>query len=164
MASTNCCRTLKIWSRHNIRFAHISLAQSCALRHQPTAAAPLTISEISRVIAAWRALLYTSLSSPITLFAVLAVINQAARNFAMEQKSREILLLLENMRKQWQLYLEKCGQLDTVLLKAREHFDELMETRKKQLDRVFNKIAGVRSAQANEQDQAINAGPIEGED
>ncbi|NQU13183.1 MAG: DNA recombination protein RmuC [Desulfobacteraceae bacterium] len=41
------------------------------------------------------------LCSPITLFAVLAVIRQAVGNFALEQTSNEILSLLGAFKKQW---------------------------------------------------------------
>ncbi len=45
--------------------------------------------------------------SPVTLFAVLAVIRQAVDNFALERTSHEILSLLGSFKKQWDEYIKK---------------------------------------------------------
>ncbi|PIW86237.1 MAG: DNA recombination protein RmuC, partial [Nitrospirae bacterium CG_4_8_14_3_um_filter_50_41] len=49
--------------------------------------------------------------SPITLFAVLAVIRQAVDNFALERTSNEILSLLGQFKKQWGDYIKKFDLL-----------------------------------------------------
>src|SRR5205823_11853370 len=43
--------------------------------------------------------------SPLTLFAILAVIRKAVDNFALEQTSNEILSLLGSFKKQWEEFL-----------------------------------------------------------
>ena len=49
--------------------------------------------------------------SPLTLFAVLAVIRQAVDNFALEKTSNEILSVLGLFKKQWDEFLKKLELL-----------------------------------------------------
>jgi DNA recombination protein RmuC len=78
--------------------------------------------------------------SPLTLYIVLAVIQQATRNFALEQSSREILLLMNDIKKQWGLFTEQMTRLGDHLDKASEAYQSLLETRKRQLDKPFRNL------------------------
>lgn len=82
--------------------------------------------------------------SPLTLFAVLAVIRQAADNFRLERTSNEILELLATFDKQWKEFVAKMDKLDRSLATARKDFDELAGTRRRQLERPLEKIASLR--------------------
>jgi DNA recombination protein RmuC len=82
--------------------------------------------------------------SPLTLFAVLAVIRQAADNFRLERTSNEILELLAAFDKQWKAFVEKMDKLDRSLSTARKDYDELVGTRRRQLDRPLERIATLR--------------------
>ncbi len=82
--------------------------------------------------------------SPLTLFAVLAVIRQAADNFRLERTSNEILDLLAAFDKQWKAFVDKMDKLDRSLTTARRDYDELVSTRRRQLERPLEKIATLR--------------------
>ena len=82
--------------------------------------------------------------SPLTLFAVLAVIRQAVDNFALERTSNEILSLLGMFKKQWTAFLEKMEVLGKRIADAQKEYDALTETRRRQLERPLNKIENLR--------------------
>jgi DNA recombination protein RmuC len=82
--------------------------------------------------------------SPLTLFAVLAVIRQTADNFRLERTSNEILELLATFDKQWKAFVEKMDKLDRSLATARRDYDELLGTRRRALERPLEKIATLR--------------------
>lgn len=82
--------------------------------------------------------------SPVTLYAVLAVIRQALDNFNLEQTSNEILTLLGKFKKQWGLFLDRLEAVGKKIDAAQKEFDELGSTRKKQLERVVDRIDEIR--------------------
>lgn len=85
--------------------------------------------------------------SPITLFAVLAVIRQAADNFAMEKTSHEILRLMSAFRKQWEEFTTKMEVMGKRIDDARKEYDLLMTTRRNQLERPLRQIDELRQSQ-----------------
>lgn len=85
------------------------------------------------------------LCSPITLFAVLAVIRQAVENFALEQTSNEILSLLGSFNKQWDSFLKKLKVLGKRIGDAHKEYETLMSTRRRQLERPLNRIEELRT-------------------
>ena len=85
------------------------------------------------------------LCSPLTLYAILAVIRQAAENFRLEQASREILSLLGAFNKEWGKYVELMAKMGRKLDEARSQFDELTTTRTRQLDRRLDSIEELRT-------------------
>ena len=85
------------------------------------------------------------LCSPITLFAILAVIRQAVDNFALEQTSNEILSLLGAFKKQWQTFLQKLEVLGKRIGDAQKEYEVLTTTRVRQLERPLNKIEELRT-------------------
>jgi DNA recombination protein RmuC len=85
------------------------------------------------------------LCSPITLFAVLAVIRQAVENFALEQTSNEILSLLGSFKKQWGAFLTKLKVLGKRIGDAQKEYEALMTTRRRQLERPLNRIEELRT-------------------
>lgn len=82
--------------------------------------------------------------SPITLFAVLAVIRQAVDNFALEKDSNEILSLMGAFKKQWGEYVKKMDSLGTKIASAQKEYETLTGTRKNQLEKPLNKIEELR--------------------
>jgi DNA recombination protein RmuC len=82
--------------------------------------------------------------SPLTLFAVLAVVRQAVDNFRVERTSSEILGRLGAFTKQWEAFVEKMDKLDRSLNTARRDFDELTGTRRRMLERELDKIEDLR--------------------
>ncbi len=82
--------------------------------------------------------------SPITLFAVLAVIRQSVENFALEQTSNEILSLLGRIRKQWDMFIKSHDILGKRIQSVQEAFDKVLGTRRKALERPMNQIEDIR--------------------
>lgn len=85
------------------------------------------------------------LCSPLTLFAILAVIRQAVDNFALEQASNEILSLLGQFNKQWGLFKEGLERMGRRLADAQREFQVLETTRTRQLERPLEKIEQLRT-------------------
>jgi DNA recombination protein RmuC len=84
------------------------------------------------------------LCSPVTLFAVLAVIRQAVDNFALEQTSNQILVLLGTFRKQWGMFLDSMETLGKRIRDAQVEYDRLVTTRRRQLERPLERIDRIR--------------------
>jgi len=84
------------------------------------------------------------LCSPLTLFAVLAVIRQAADNFVMQQRSTEILGLLGGFSRQWGGFVAQMDKLGRRLDGAQRDFESLAGTRRRQLEHHLDRIHDVR--------------------
>ncbi len=82
--------------------------------------------------------------SPLTLYAVLAVIRQAVENFALEQRANEILTLLASFELQWTKYSDQLDKVQRAFNSAHKSYDELMTTRTRALQRPLDKIAELR--------------------
>jgi DNA recombination protein RmuC len=78
--------------------------------------------------------------SPLTLYAVLAVIRQAVDNFRLSQASHEILTRLQAFRKQWDRFVDQMEKAGRAVRAAGTAFDELEGTRRRQLDRELDRI------------------------
>ncbi|MBM3231595.1 DNA recombination protein RmuC [Candidatus Peregrinibacteria bacterium] len=86
----------------------------------------------------------TILCSPLSLYAILAVIRQSIDSFSIEEQSQEMLSLFGAFKLQWDKFKE---QMDTV--KARfetvhKGYEELTGTRERMLDRHLDKIEELR--------------------
>jgi len=82
--------------------------------------------------------------SPVTLFAILAVIRQAVDNFALEQASNEILSLFGAFKKQWNEFLKKLDLVGRRIGDAQKEYDALITTRRRKLEKPLNKIDSLR--------------------
>jgi len=80
------------------------------------------------------------LCSPLTLYAMLALVRQTAETFQLEQASRQILELLAGFRKQWDAYAAKMEQMGKRLEQASNEYAELVGVRTRQLERQLDKI------------------------
>ena len=85
--------------------------------------------------------------SPLTLFAVLAVVRQSIESFQVEQTAQEILGLLVELDKQWDRYVERMDKLGRTLDTARRDFDELTGTRQRGVEKVLRKVDALRAHQ-----------------
>ena len=85
------------------------------------------------------------LSSPVTLYAVLAIIRQAIDNFNLEKTASEILSLLGDFNKQWNNFKEGMDKMGNRLDDAQKEFQKLVTTRTNQLERPLLKIDSIRS-------------------
>ena len=84
------------------------------------------------------------LCSPLTLYAVLAVIRQAVDNFNLERTTSEILSLLGAFNKQWSMFLKSLEKVGKRIEEAQEEFDALSTTRRTQLERPLRQIEEMR--------------------
>ena len=80
------------------------------------------------------------LCSPLTLYIVLAVVRQAAESFALEQRSREIFAVINDIRQEWLKYTDHMDGMEKNFDILERKFRELTGTRTRQLDRKFDKI------------------------
>ena len=80
------------------------------------------------------------LCSPLTLYAMLALIRQAIDNFNLRKSSSEIQALLGGFSAQWKRFIGVMENMGKKLDSARAEYDDLTGTRKKMLDSQIRKI------------------------
>ena len=85
------------------------------------------------------------LCSPLTLYAMLSLIYQATRNFAMEEKATEVMNLLNAVRLQCDKYVEVMHKMGRSLETAQKDYDTMVGTRKNQLEKPLSKIEEITS-------------------
>lgn len=90
------------------------------------------------------------LCSPLTLYAMLALIRQAIDNFNLRQSSREIQALMGGFSKQWERFIDSMKTVGSRIDSARSAFDEMIGTRKRMLDRQVKKIDDLNKAEGIE--------------
>ncbi|MBU1862901.1 MAG: DNA recombination protein RmuC [Candidatus Omnitrophica bacterium] len=83
--------------------------------------------------------------SPITLFAVLAVIRQAIDNFALEKASNEMLSLYGAFNKQWGEFCKKMEDLGKRIGDTQKEYNALSTTRQQKLEVPLKKIEVLRT-------------------
>ncbi len=84
------------------------------------------------------------LCSPITLYAVLAVIRQGMANFAMERTAGTLLGLVDGFEKQFDAFVDSFDKVGKKIEAAQAEFKSLETTRRKALDRSIDKIRALR--------------------
>ncbi len=82
--------------------------------------------------------------SPLTLYAVLAVIRQAVDNFNLEKTAAAILSLLGSFNKQWEAFTKSFDKLGNRIDEVRDEYNALTSTRRAQLDRQIKRIEELR--------------------
>ena len=80
------------------------------------------------------------LTSPTTLLAVLAVVNQAAQHFRLQQQTAGIHDLLTGIRREWEKFGGEMDKIGKKLREAQATFDDVTGTRTRMLDRQFTKL------------------------
>lgn len=85
--------------------------------------------------------------SPLTLYAILAVIRQAIDNFNLERRAHRILDVLASFEKQYSLFCASLDRMGSRLEDARKEYELLCTTRKNQMDRQFRKIEQLRQGE-----------------
>jgi DNA recombination protein RmuC len=85
--------------------------------------------------------------SPLTLFAVLAVIRQAVDNFQLSRTSHQILERLQGFEKQWDRFVEQMDKVGRNLRTASNAFDELEGTRRRGVERELERVEALRRDQ-----------------
>ena len=82
--------------------------------------------------------------SPLTLYAVLAVVRQAVDNFALIHTSDEIISLMGSFHEQWKKFTEGMNTLGRRISSVQKEFDSLSGTRRRALERPLSQIEQLR--------------------
>ncbi len=82
--------------------------------------------------------------SPLTLYAVLAVVRQAVDNFQLERTSSQILSLLQEFSRQWEKYAAQLDRVQQRFEAVSKEYSALMTTRHRALQRPLDKIEHLR--------------------
>lgn len=84
--------------------------------------------------------------SPVTLFAVLAVVRQAVDNFALERTSNEILGLFGTFKKQWDSYQKAVNSLGSRLTSLNNAYEDVSGVRMRQLEKPLIRMENLRNS------------------
>ena len=95
------------------------------------------------------------LCSPITLYAILAVIRQALDNFNVEKAKGQIMDLLGGFNKQWEKFVESMEKIGKRIQDAQDEYNKLTTTRRNRLDRQILRIEELRKAQGIESETPL---------
>ncbi len=82
--------------------------------------------------------------SPMTLFAVLAVVRKAIDHFSVEKTSQEILEQITGFRKQWDMYIQKFQVVGKKINELQSEYESLANTRTRLLDRQLEKLERIQ--------------------
>jgi DNA recombination protein RmuC len=88
------------------------------------------------------------LCSPLTLYAMLAVLRQAAENANVMQTADEIISLVGEFSRQWGKYNEEMDKLGLRLQATETQYQAVRTTRTNVLQRLMDKVEALRSARA----------------
>ncbi|MDP6532427.1 MAG: DNA recombination protein RmuC [Candidatus Marinimicrobia bacterium] len=80
------------------------------------------------------------LCSPITLFAMLAMVRQSVQSFHLESKAIEVQDLVQAFKSQWGKFIEKMEALGKSLGTVQGHYENLSTTRRKALEKPMKEI------------------------
>jgi len=86
------------------------------------------------------------LASPLTLYAMLAVIRQAAENANIMKTADEVITLLSAFNKQWQKYNEEVDKLGRQIDTVARQYETVRNTRSNMLQKPLDKIEDLRTA------------------
>ena len=89
------------------------------------------------------------LCSPLTLYAMLSLIHQAARNFTMNERASEVTALVDQFRIQWRKYVDQMDKLSRRIEGLTGDYHELVTTRTRALEKSLDKIEDVPLAIAD---------------
>ena len=101
------------------------------------------------------------LCSPLTLYAILAVIRQAVDNFNLEKTGAQILSLLGTFKDQWSKFTETMKKMGDRIASAQKEYDHLITTRSNQLEKPLQQIDKLRKQTELESDGKIPKIPEE---
>ena len=83
--------------------------------------------------------------SPVTTISVLAVIRQAAENFVMEKRAKDLMQAMGSFRKEWIKYSDGFTKLGDLIGKVSTEYDSLRTTRNNKLETSMNKLETLKT-------------------
>lgn len=89
------------------------------------------------------------LCSPITLYAVLAIIRQSLDNFNLERSAHKILELMSAFHKQWGQFIGGMDKLGKRIEELQNEFNSIVTTRRNQLEKPLQQIESLARQQIN---------------
>lgn len=92
------------------------------------------------------------LASPLTLYAMLAVMRQAAENANVMKAADEVMVLLNQFYNQWQKYNEEVDRLGQRIQSVVGQYEVVRQRRSNQLQRPLDKIEEIRNSRALPED------------
>ncbi len=92
------------------------------------------------------------LCSPLTLYAMLAVIRQAAERANLMKGADEALALVAEFQKQWDRYKDSMEQMGKRIDDVKKEYDNLTGTRTRMLERPLAKIENLRTSSELEEE------------
>jgi len=102
------------------------------------------------------------LCSPLTLFAILAVIRQASDNFKLTQQTNAILQALGGFNSEWGKFKGQMDKLDRALRSSRTAYEDLAGVRTRKLDKQVDRVEALRlTAGLTQLDEGVQSGPAE---
>jgi len=101
--------------------------------------------------------------SPLSLYAILAVIHQAVESFNMQKAASEMLGLFGSFNKQWAAFKSSMEKMGKRLDDAREEYNRLVSTRTKQLERPLRRIEDLRQQRGIEESPTLDEGQPPGD-
>lgn len=101
--------------------------------------------------------------SPLTLFAVLAVIRQSLENFRLESRTNEIQTAIVKFRRQWDMYREQTEKIGKSIGQLGDRWHELERKRTDQLDKSIDRVDQLRRGQDEDRSLAPAVHDVEGE-
>ncbi len=96
--------------------------------------------------------------SPLTLYAILAVIRQAVDNFNLEKTAAQMLSLFGTFHKQWELFIESFEKIGKRLEDTQKEYNKLTSTRRNQLERPLRQIEDLRKQKGIPAEQPLIEG------
>lgn len=90
------------------------------------------------------------LASPLTLYAMLSVIRQAAENANILKTADEVAMLLGEFHRQWQKYCEEMDRLGQRIEQTAEQYRTVRGTRSSMLQKPLDKIEELRTSRGLE--------------
>ena len=98
--------------------------------------------------------------TPLTLFAILSMIRQAADNFMLQRNSEQVVSLFGRFNEEWKKYAGSVETLGKRLESTQRAFHDMSTTRTRALERPLAQIEEVRQQQGIQSADPINSLPI----
>ena len=92
------------------------------------------------------------LTSPLTLYAMLSVMRQAAEHANVMKAADEVMTLLSQFYKQWQRYNEEVDRLGQRIQSVASQYEVVRSTRSNQLQKPLDKIEEIRTSRGLPED------------
>lgn len=100
--------------------------------------------------------------SPVTLYAVLAIIRQSLDNFNLERSAHKILELMSAFYKQWGQFIVGMDKLGKRIEELQNEFNTIVTTRRNQLEKPLQQIESLARQQALSEPNSNGRSVIEG--